>query len=499
MEHFSIIIGLTAIYFAIILGLVVYARIKETKSIMPGLNEFFLAGKNLHPLILTFTFVGSLFSTFSVLGMPGLAYAHGIGGPLFILFATWLGTILIYYLGRKLFKASRGQRVFSPIEIISKSYHSRRLGLLIALIFAILLIPYISLQLVAIGKFIVSYTDGQVSYMTGVGSMMAIVLAYLFLGGMRAVAYTDFIQTIAIFIGLLVGIFFVWHHFDIDLSALIKETRETSPKLLTIEGAQGAYPWPMFITSVIVFAGLWMQPHLLTRTMMASKKSDINCLVWGSLIGSALTVSLAILYGLSAHSIMGHDLKANLMMGDLFKIIGELNILGVILSGLMLMGALGAAMSTADSLLIAIGQISTRDMIRPFFKMSPKKQILMSKGIMMAVLVLAFVTGLEPPQFMTDLAIYSATGSAMMLPTFLFFKWKKKSKQAAFISIILSFALLFVLASYKAISGEDFLGVHVGFFPLVLSFCLYFGISFATYKKSKTKNKKKTTEALQSV
>ncbi len=487
MHNFGIIIGLTALYFAVILGLVLYSRIKETKSIMPGLNEFFLAGKNLHPLVLAFTYVGSIFSTFSILGMPGLAYAHGISGPGFVFIATIIGCLIILFLGKKLRKYSANKRIYSPIEIFSERYKSRRLGLYMACIFTIFLMPYISLQLVGIGKFLESYTDGQIGYTLGVGSMMAIVLIYLFLGGMRAVAYTDFVQTMAIFLGLIFGLYYFLSSHGLSLSDVITKINAISPDYTSLPGAKGFYTWPMFVTNIVVILAIFIQPHLLTRTMMATSNRDINIIVIATIIGVCLTTSIAFFLGATGQIIYGDTLAPNLMMGSIFKDMGAMGLVGLLLSGLMLMGALGAAMSTADSVLISIGQITTRDAIRPFIRMTPQRQILLSKAIMLVILSLAFFTGLKPPKFMTDLALYSTAGCGLLVPTIIGFNWKKRSLMAAYTSITVGLVALLISVAYKLSIGHDPFGVHVGFLPMALSFILYFGICFATYKKKKKK------------
>jgi SSS family solute:Na+ symporter len=405
MSSFTIILILTGLYFAIILGSVVYARLKETNSIVPGLNEFFLAGKNLHPIILASTFIASLFSTFSVIGLPGLAYADGIGGATLAVLAIFLGLFFTYHIGRKLRKFGSKGRYFSPIEIISNTYKSRALGLYLSLLFLIFLIPYISLQLVGVGAFIDAYTDGKIGYIDGVGSMMFIVLVYLFLGGMRAVAYTDFIQMIAIFLGLFVGLYYFLDSHDLGYIQMLKQGYETHPDLYSLPGPNGTYTWPMYLTSTFVLTGVFLQPHLMTRALMAGQKKDINTIAWYSGVATLVIAILAFSFGVSAHIIIGDGLSANNVMGVIFKEMAGLGLLGVVLSGFMLMGALGAAMSTADSLLIAIGQLGTRDMIRPYFRLTPKKQVLISKVIMLITLLFAFFMGLRPPQFMTDLAL----------------------------------------------------------------------------------------------
>lgn len=478
MQHFTIILGLTACYFMVILGFVLYARLKETKKLLPGLNEFFLAGKNLSTLVLTFTVAGSLFSTFTVLGLPALIYGHGIGALILYLSFYIIGIPLFFVIGKKLHHSIKGKRIFSPIEAISSNYKSRKLGLFMAVILAIFLVPYISLQLVGVGAFINAYTDGAINYTLGVGSMMFIVFIYLFLGGMRAVAYTDFVQISASFIGLILGLTLLLNNFELPAFSIINKIHEISPDHLSLPGPKGLYTVPFLISITIVSLGIFIQPHLLTRTMMAKNDSQIMYMSIGTLLASFLAALLATYFAFTALITYGPDLQANFLMGHIFKEIGTWGTLGLIISALMLMGALGAAMSTADSLLISIGQITTRDMVRPFFQITPERQVILSKVIMISVLIAAFITGLKPPQFMTDLAFYSAAGSALMLPTIISFTWKRRSTIAAYLSISLGLVALLAAVFYKIKTGNNIAGLHIGTLPVLASFVIYYGVCF---------------------
>ncbi len=483
MQHFNIVLGLTALYFLIILGFVLFARLKSTNSFLPGLNEFFLAGKELSPIVLTFTYIASLFSTFTVLGMPGLTYTHGLGATLFYILLHSFGVILFLCVAKKMRRIAQSTRIFSPLEIISQAYNSRKLGLMIAVIFTLFLIPYIALQLVGIGSFISSYTDGAINYVTGVGAMLVIIFLYLFLGGMRAIAYTDFVQIIATFIGLFAGLWLLFSHFDLSFLSVFQRINEVSPEHLTMAGPKGLYDFPFLITVSIVTASIYLQPHILTRAMMAKSDKHINFMMMGIVIGFLITAFLGLVYGLTIYLSYGDDLKANFLMGHVFKDMGNLGITGLIISGLMLMGALGAAMSTADSLLISIGQIATRDMVRPFFKITPNRQVVLAKVIMILVLAISFITGLKPPQFMTDLAIYSAAGGAVLMPTLLSFSWNKRSNLAAMLSIIIGLISLIIAIGYKVKTGQNFMGVHAGAFPLLISCVIYYGVCFTQKPK----------------
>ncbi len=395
----------------------------------------------------------------------------------FFVFAGSLACLpLVYYIGRRLRAYAQDKRIFSPVEVISQRYGSRRLGLFLAIIFTLFMMPYISLQLVGIGAFIEAYTDGQITYAVGVGSMMVIVLLYLFLGGMRVVAYTDFIQMSAIIIALVAGILYLLNHFDLTIFGIFRTISETSPAHLWVPGPQGQYTYAHIGTVGIIIIGIFFQPHVLTRTMMAKSDRDIRFMLLGTMIGYLLILFIALTYGYMTYLTFGSELAPNFMMGHVFKEMAGFNFLGLILSTLMVMGALGAAMSTADSLLLAIGQVCTRDMVRPFFKISRGKQVLLSKFIMFLVLFAAFFTGLEPPKFMMDLAFYSAAGCAVLVPTLLTLDWRSRSLFAAYASIILGLAALLIIIIFKDSLTGLLAEMHVGIVPMLIAFLVYYGL-----------------------
>jgi SSS family solute:Na+ symporter len=478
MQDYTIVFGLTGLYFFIILFFVVFARYKSTKSFLPDLSEFFLAGKSLSPIVLILTLLASLFSTFAVLGLPGLVYAHGIAASVFIALAYVFLTILLFYIGKKLRRYSEGMSIFSPIEVITDSFNAPKLGALMAILFCVWLMPYISLQLVGVGVFVDSYTDGQVTYLTGVGAMMFIVAIYLIAGGMRAVAYTDVVQFIAMAVGLCLGLTFVLHQNELSLMDVWNNVKSNSPEHTAIPGAKGYFTFPMMWSSALILMGIFIQPHVLTRTMMARSDSDTNYLVIGLIAGATFIVLMSMFFGFVAFDLYGDQVKPNFIMGQIFQNLSSIGTAGIIISGLMLMGVLGAAMSTADSLLISIGQVTTRDVVRPFFKMEHKKQVVLSKVIMISVLGCAFVMGLNPPKYMTDMAVYSGAGCAVMLPMFLSFEWEKRSTLAAYISVVFSSLFLIVTVYLKMAENITLFGMHPGTLPFIASFALYFGFCF---------------------
>lgn len=474
MTEIDTILYFTGGYLLLLLGAIVWSRYAQTSKILPGMNEYFLASRSLSTPVMMLTFMGTLLSTFTVVGMPGSVYTNGLGTVGFVVMIDLVIILMIVSYGNVLRKYAKENDLFSPIECISHAYKSKSLSILISAIFIVTIIPYISLQLVGTGKLLEGLSGGDIGYVNGVGFMMVIVAIYLLLGGMRAVAYTDFVQGLVAMGGLMIGAFvFVQYNWG-GLGALFEQAYEQQPDMLSLPGPSGFYTAPMFVSYSIFFGMLFFQPQLMTRMIMAKDKKQINSIAIAMILAMLLIYKLPMLFGVGAKILNPELTEANQTMGYIFNNIASAGILGLIATTMILMGTIGAAMSTADSMLLALGKLFTRDIIRKFFEIDRKKQVLFAKLIMLTILIIAFIIGLNPPKVMIDLAIGSVAWTAIMAPAMIGFTWKKRNLTAALSSIIISGILL---AFLMATSIKP-LGFHEGFVCMILSCIVYLACCF---------------------
>ena len=361
------ILGLIAVYFLVLLGAILKSRYSATGKIMPSAEEFFLAKKALPLPILLGTYVGTLFSAFTVVGVPSSGYGHGLATAWYLLPAGVLIALWVVLFGNIFRKASACLNALSPVEVVSRTYGSKPLGMLIALCMLVFLVPYLSIQLVGMGKLLQSFSGGDIGYLNGVGFIMGTIILYLLFGGMRAVAYTDFIQGILIFVGIAASVSLFVVHFFGDLGSLWEAVNATRPDLMAPPGPTGAYTVPVIISMALVLSLLGLsQPQTLTRYMMARNGKEI---LWIAAAAAVLTIfgySAGIILGLGGAVIYPELAEANLLSGMVMKDLMALNIFGLVAAGMLLLGVIAASMSTADSLLIGIGQVFTRDILRPY-------------------------------------------------------------------------------------------------------------------------------------
>ena len=178
MQEYWVLLTVLTLYFLALLGIVLGSRLKNTGTILPDAHEFFLAGKDLSTPVLVATFIGSLFSAFTVVGLPASVYAHGIS-DFFWMFGVILVLPFIMWVSAKHFyRLSTAVDSLSPVETVSKIIGNKPLGLLMGAIILVYLIPYLSIQLIGIGKLLESVSGGDIGYLDGVGFIMGTIILY---------------------------------------------------------------------------------------------------------------------------------------------------------------------------------------------------------------------------------------------------------------------------------------------------------------------------------
>ena len=276
MNNIWLLLGLVALYFLGVLVVLLWSRFRSTGTILPGAEEFFLARRNLPVYVLMLSYVGTLYSAFTVVGVPGAVFTHGIAMPAAIAFSIMMGAVGVICIGYKFRDYAEEHGLLSPVEVLRHAYKSRWLGLFIGVITIGLLVPYLSLQLVGLGKLLEGLSDGSVGYLTGVGFIMGVVSIYALLGGMRAIAYTDFIQAILIFIGMFVAVALFLETYMGGIGELFKQIVANKPEYVTLPGAKGAYTPKFFFSMCMIFSFILIQPHFMTRIMMCKAKSQVK-------------------------------------------------------------------------------------------------------------------------------------------------------------------------------------------------------------------------------
>jgi sodium/proline symporter len=304
---------------------------------------------------------------------------------------------------------------------------------------------YTAAQLTASGKAFASFLG--TSYTAGALIGAAVILYYTSVGGFKAVAYTDLLQGLLMFGGLLVlpvvGIASVggW-------SELTSRLQSIDPNLLRPLGAlgfsvRGCASALSFIGIGFAFLGA---PQLLTRFMAARDRDQIVEARWIAIVCIIVFDTGAVLGGMA-----GRALFPGLTDSENILPTMSLALFPVLFAGLYLVVVLAAIMSTVDSLLILASSAVVRDVIQQILHPRISEERLSLYGRLTTVVIggaaLVFALGEVRMIFWFVLFAWSALGSAFTPVVLCSLFWKRTTRAGALAGMLAGFltAILWVL------------------------------------------------------
>jgi SSS family transporter len=182
-----------AVYIAIMIGIGIYAA-KKTHSV----TEFIVAGRSLPLWLCTTTIIATWFGGGMMIGGAGAAYDDGIIGNI----ADPFGAALCLFLLALFFvRLIRRLKLMTFVQFVEQRYGPTAATITsIASLMSTIL--WVAGMLVAFGIVFETLTGTPLVY--GILGGAVIVIIYTTMGGMLAVALTDFFQMIVIAVGLIV-------------------------------------------------------------------------------------------------------------------------------------------------------------------------------------------------------------------------------------------------------------------------------------------------------
>ncbi|TWU03653.1 sodium:solute symporter family protein [Neorhodopirellula pilleata] len=408
-------------------------------------DDYYLAGRGQGWLISAMTIMATFFSSFALLGAPGMVYREGVVFALVSLNVPVAG-VCIYLLGDRIRKAGRRGNYITQADMLCDHYGSEVvLRLLIALVGFLFAIPYVMMQLKAGGELAaVLFDRSEHAFEVGAIVLSVITALYIMIGGMRSVAWTDALQCLLLISGMAFGgvALLVSLGGPVEFLHRIGELPKSS---LTVPGNTNFWQLPMLFTVCllmpiggIIQPAQWMRFYSARDSLTLRRSALIFTIVLtASFLFAIMPIGLGgqILYPLQIDDsgvlpnaqIASYDQILVVMLDDLLpKLMG--GPIGSVFSSLIVVAIMAAAMSTADSNLHALSALFTRDIYGRFVHRSSNERERVLAGQVVIVVAtavsLAFVLiGSRPGsslsgfmQMIVGLALFAVAFSVQLLP-----------------------------------------------------------------------------------
>ena len=378
------------LYLVSMIGVGWIARMRRRSNSMA---DFYLAGRSMGLLVLFLTLYATQYSGNTLFGYTGKTYRIGFEWTASVLF---MFSVIVGYMlfAPRLVALARREGFITPGDYITHRFRSPVLTLLSTVLMIYALCNYALAQLTAMGAAVEGITNGAVPAAYGIISLAVIMVVYETLGGMRSVAWTDVMQGSVLLLGFGILVFLIPQKLGGGFGQVVAQLSEMDPPKVQAPSLEGANKWISY--ALLLGCGAAIYPQAIQRLYASRSVAVLKRSLTLMAFMPLTTTLVALVCGLTAAVVLP-DL--NLSKAESDQVLARLCALVMGDSALaywlvvaVFAAALAALMSTADSALLSISSMFTKDIYQPYFRPQAKEAELTKVGkISTWVIVIALV------------------------------------------------------------------------------------------------------------
>jgi SSS family solute:Na+ symporter len=224
-----------------------------------GLEQWTVGGRGFGTAFVFLLMAGEIYTTFTFLGGSGIAY--GKGGPAYyILCYLTLAYVTSYWLLPPVWRYAKDHGLFTQPDFFAKKYASPGLGMLVALVGLVALVPYTVLQFKGLGIIVSTASYGVISPALAVWIGAAAMTVYVIVSGVHGSAWTAVLKdTTILCVVVFLGIYLPLHYYG-SYEGLFQTIEAQKPGFLALP-AEGQGPTWFASTTLLTALGAFMWPH----------------------------------------------------------------------------------------------------------------------------------------------------------------------------------------------------------------------------------------------
>ena len=432
-------------YLVFMLSIGVYFFLRDKNQTEKG---YFLGDRKMGPWVAALSAGASDMSAWVLMGLPTSIYALGLG-QVWISVGLAIGYSLswIYEAPRlRAFSIAADDSITIP-QYLTNRFHSqsKALQIISAAVFLVAYTIYAASSIKACGTLFNTVTGLDTTVAMYLAAV--IVISYTFLGGFSAVSWTDFFQGMLVLAAMLIVPIFAYTMLDPNAASII-----TTPNY-----------WNAFTSWQDVASGLgwglgyFGMPHIIIRYMSINSQKELHKSAKIGITWTVIILVFAALVGTIGRMFIGYDEAVN--NNSLVFVVMTRKLFPALMSGVLLSAILAAAMSTADSQLLAAASAFASDVYKPVIrgeKAGNREMLWAGRIVVLAVALVALYIASRPDAG-SIMALVSnawgvfgaAFGPAIMLSLF----WKRFTYAGAAFGIFTGAFVDIAWLSYMADTG----------------------------------------------
>ena len=383
MFNAEVLVFLVYLVFMVGIGVYFFLRSKDG-----GEKGYFLGGRQMGPWVSALSAGASDMSAWVLMGLPASIYAAGLG-------QTWIAIgLAIGYTVSWLVEAPRLRKysIAAKDSITIPQYltnrflsSSRALQIICAVIFLVAYTIYAASSIKACGTLFNTVIGIDATVAMYIAAI--IIICYTFLGGFSAVCWTDFFQGLLMLGALLIAPIFALAIIKSEGGAVtMGQLPENYWKLFT--------NWKDVLSGLGWGLGYFGMPHIIIRFMSLRSDKDLKKSAKIGITWTLLILTFSVAAGIIGHIFLGQIEDSSVVFITMVR-----KIFPALISGLLLSAILAAAMSTADSQLLASASAFASDVYKPVIRKdnaTDKEMLWAGRYVVLAISVIAVMIASNP-------------------------------------------------------------------------------------------------------
>ncbi|HJP79991.1 MAG TPA: sodium:solute symporter family protein [Pseudonocardiaceae bacterium] len=398
----------TVLLFAI-LGIVIIGVLGFLGRRKPvrDLSEWTVGGRRYGAYTMWFLQAGEIFTTFTFLGLAGLAFSGGVA-VFYSLPYLPVGYCVLFFLARRVWTLGKTRGYLTQGDFLEDRFDSKTLGTLSAIIGVVFVLPYLQLQITGLGLIVKLLTGNAASATLSMVIGCVFLIAFVLWTGLRGVAVTSYFKDAIMLIVLVALLIAIPLHFAGGISGIFHRVQQLHPAMLTVHAGSHDTTW--FITNMFVSAigvGFVCLPHnwpsiFAARSPKALRRNYIFLPLY------ELTILIPIIIGFAALLVLSSKTNPNGILLTLSQ-----NTLPGWVTGLVVVAGTATAMVPAAGIIIAISSLVARNITRV---RNERAQFWVNHGTVVVAVGFSLLLGIFLPNALANLLLLTYTGLVQLAP-----------------------------------------------------------------------------------
>ncbi|MED4750972.1 sodium:solute symporter [Brevibacillus choshinensis] len=259
------------IIFAVLL-LAIYSGIRAQKGKDMNMEQWSVGGRGFGSIFIFLLVAGEIYTTFTFLGGSGWAYSKG-APSYYVLSYIALAYVISYWLLPPIWRYAKQHRLVSQSDFFVSKYNSPILGILVAAVGVIAIIPYLVLQFKGLGIIVSEASYGSITPAAAVWIGVIGVTIYVMISGIHGSAWTAAIKDILIFfVVVFMGLYLPYHYYG-GIQPMFEAVESANPGFLKFPDEGLSVSWYISTVLITVF-GFYMWPHTF-GSVFSAKNANV--------------------------------------------------------------------------------------------------------------------------------------------------------------------------------------------------------------------------------